>query len=358
MARALDFIEKGHEPGQVPPRPWQSLFHYDFKPSNILLDAPATNGPEWCSHYPLPILADFGGAEAYPQPGAADQIPSHIRGYGTKGFSPFELFQPNSQRLSNDERANGPARDTPVDAERNPLPPLPPTARARASPYKPPLPVDQQVRIHSSIFQLGVTIWCTMTNRIAPRGQVCAWRGGYAPNDNRSKSNAYPAWWDYLPRHAPRRPWPWKVAKPLRKKEWKAMLGRGLAEAPVVEYGPMHARRARYGPLPSSLDKLGARPKSYIRRMAGGMWVPLAPSESLKPRYSDQLVDLAYKCMSPLIADRPTTDGLLIQTQQEMNALQGRYPDGSGTGPEALLLPPDKFPIGQHTLNDVWRAEF
>lgn len=58
--------------------------------------------------------------------------------------------------------------------------------------------------------------------------------------------------------------------------------------------------------------------------------------------FTDVLFPVAYKCMSPLIADRPTTDGLLIQTQQEMNALQGRYPDGSGTGPEALLLPPDK----------------
>lgn len=348
------------------------MFHYDFKPGNVLLDAPPANGPDWCSHYPLPVLADFGGAETYPHPRAADQIPTHVRGLGTKGFSPFELFQPVSQRLSNDERANGPNRDTRVDARGDLQLPRRVTPRVRKQPYKPPLPVDQQVRIHSSIFQLGVTLWCTMTNRLAPRGQVCAWRGAYEPNDRlpwpslpQDERNAYPAWWDRLPRHAPRRPWPWKVAKPLKKKEWKAMMDRGLVEAPLVRYGPPNERKTRARPIPAGLDKLGARPRSFSGRLGGGMWVPLAPMDSLKPRYSDRLIDLGefdcvfffffrcwcvvlicfpvvYKCMSPLIADRPTTDSLLIQTQREMNALQAQYPNGSGRGPEPLLLPPEK----------------
>lgn len=298
LARALDFIEKGHEPGQAPVRPWQSMFHYDFKPGNILLDAPPANGPDWCSHYPLPVLADFGGAERYPHPGAADQIPSHVRGFGTGGFSPFELFQPVSQRLSNDERANGPAHDTAMDEWDNLQAPRQPTARARREPYKPPLPVDQQVRIHSSIFQLGVTLWCTMTNRVAPLGQVCAWRGAYSPIDNLAwpidprLHNVYPAWWDYLPRHEPRRPWPWKVAKPLKKKEWKALGKRWLVEAPMVQYGPPHARKERARPLPAGVDRLGKRPRSFIGGLGGGMWVPLPPLDSLKPKYSTRLIDL------------------------------------------------------------------
>ncbi|OJD35494.1 kinase-like protein [Diplodia corticola] len=357
MAKALFYLERGHQDRNTP-QGWRPMFHYDIKPQNILLDVPQSDGPEWCRGYPRPILADFGGADLYPNPNSPDQIPQHVRGSGTPRFSSFEMFGPWHQTTSNIERATGPhrrsrRRHSPVAPEHpnisipSPLPP-------RATPYKQdPLPTDNPVRLHSSIHSLGIALWCVLALTHSPAGQLFAWRGaGHGGRDTRIKPNAYPAWWDRLPGHAARRPWPWRVAKRAEREKWAGLVERGWAWGQEVR---LRGGRKRLRPVPRVLDELGKRPREWVGGGSGvAAWAPYGVEGQLRPGYSARLVELVYKCMSPRVEDRPTPAQLWDETERAMNDITAKYPDGSGRRPQGLLMQPDKFPIGYNVLNSVW----
>ncbi|KAL1645479.1 hypothetical protein SLS58_003788 [Diplodia intermedia] len=287
LAQALHFLEKGHNDrhNKAKHPSWTPKYHYDIKPGNILLDAPETDGPEWCRDYPKPILTDLGGAEDWPAMADTDQIPNHVRGGGTPRFSPFELFPHIVQYWSNKERTAGPARPGPAHPPAGFPIAVPPTISRRATPHKAALPENTHVRMHTSVHQVGAVLWCAMASRTSPAGQLFAWRGAGDGSGGAGEGNPYPAWWDRLPAHQPRRPWPWRVAKKGDREKYGALAERGWVRGQkvVVRGG---GRRVRA--LPRGLDRVGVRPREWV----AGAWEPYGPEEALRPAFSGRLVEL------------------------------------------------------------------
>ncbi|KAK7545506.1 kinase-like domain-containing protein [Phyllosticta citricarpa] len=254
---------------------WKPIFHFDLKPGNILLDSPATE-PEywWQRNYPVPVVADLGGAARYPNdlskrpayfecpssggskkykyPDTGENMLCHrhyVVGHGTPGYSPFEALYARDQKKANSKR-----REANVTQ----------------------LPELQLMRIHTTIYQIGCTLYRGMTNT--------SWL-----------FHMEQLWWN---RHT----------NPANGKD-------GWIKDPREDYQPRHWQRF---------------PGTAIRR-PGENWdgsadKPYPPRCALLPHYSHKLVDLVFKCMHPLHDQRPSPKELWDETSKMMAEFDRIWP--------------------------------
>ncbi|GME27627.1 kinase-like protein [Neofusicoccum parvum] len=262
MAEAILFMESGvTDPTQPDDPAWvqadSPMIQTDMKPANILLDTPETT-QSWVRIYPKPLLADFGGVLRLSN--------AHtIRGQGgTWGFTPFEMMGPMEQRIANENRRKGPLRRA---------------VPARGEPFAAPIAEVSAIGSAASVYELGATMHNLLTLD-APQ-QL---------GDAGNAKLAVPPYWSEQPRHMARRPWPWRGASRLARKDWGEQLERGHAR-------PFAPRLLADGSLvemevPKELDGRG-RSRGQWRMIDGeSVWYPYSPVGAVKPAYSDRLIEL------------------------------------------------------------------
>lgn len=163
--------------------------------------------------------------------------------------------------------------DVPSSASETPFP------RRPRDYHKPELPAAARVRIHTSVYQLGVVVWCLLTSDPWPEGYL--FRDKAAPRAPPAR-NLYPAWWDALPRHAARRPWPWARAAAAERADWLVAVDRGFAPPQRGDVPPRVLRRVK-------------RPRTYAEPVVAGgplHWWPYPPAGAMRPHFSGRLVEL------------------------------------------------------------------
>lgn len=194
-----------------------------------------------------------------------------------------------NQRTANKERVKGPTRELTNAAS--------PTKASQF--YKDKMPEDQEIRIHTSVYQLGVVVWCMMTCVDRPSGKL--WKHNRDPGF----VNQYPAWWDALPRHLARRPWPHWGAPQVEKDKWDVLVNRGFAEPETKNVSGTGNETHTSRDIPRREQKLGKRSRSDWDRQAANQpveWLPHMPEESMKPQYSSRLVELG-KFLFPALSE-------------------------------------------------------
>ncbi|KAK8187596.1 kinase-like domain-containing protein [Phyllosticta capitalensis] len=279
LAEACCVLEKGRPPrldkgGSVAvdddDNNWTPMFHFDLKPGNILLNSPAKNPAYWWQrNYPVPMMADLGGLARYPNDrnakpdayGIVSDQPKYqyprrhylrgISGCGTPGYDPFELKTLDDQAMVN--------RMRPED----------------------PLPWNQKIRIHTTVYQVGVVVHQAMTKS-----------GNPANGEDNDDS-----------RHRPR-----KETLPFRRGTTRKSYEE---EESTDDDSDGEALQ----------KKLNAKPYS--------------PQGALLPHYSHKLVDLVWKCMAPRAFDRPTPTELWKETSQMMAEIDRMWPDPATNSAEA-----------------------
>ncbi|KAK8162647.1 hypothetical protein IWX90DRAFT_249621 [Phyllosticta citrichinensis] len=277
-------------------RGWKPIFHVDLKPGNIFLKEPAENPAYWWQrNYPVPVMADFGGAARYPNdqskrpayfkcpPGLSgvlkgkyayeddtntvDAPNHHVSGAGTHGYRSFELLDIGEQRRANEQRREA-------------------NIAEGATTFAETLPEGQPIRIHTTIFQIG-SILCKGMRNMA------------------YFLNLEQLWWDH-------------------KMENLSTGKGGWVKDPQQDYQKRHQKRF---------------PTAELRRPGkndDGIDVePYSPKFSLSPHYSHELVDLVFKCMHPLHDQRPTPKELWDATNKMMAEIDRIWPEPDPNIPTA-----------------------